>query len=93
VDMCARCALSCICIVQHAHTEAFPHYSLRCLPHHITSFIRDYCRYQSPDKADPTYGGDLEMQQHGIASQPSRSERTSMTTFNRQFTGKHVAFC
>jgi hypothetical protein len=32
------------------------------------------------------------MQQHGIASQPSRSERTSMTTFNRQFTGKHVAY-
>lgn len=48
--------------------------------------------YQAPEKADPTYGGDLEMQQHVTHSpQLAKSDRTSTMTFNRQLTGKRYS--
>lgn len=49
--------------------------------------------YLSPDKADPTYGGDLEMQQHSTPScPPTRSDRTSLNTFTRQHTSTLTPF-
>jgi hypothetical protein len=50
--------------------------------------------YRAPEKADPTYGGDLEMGSMSSSAPPppgqftGRSDRgTSMTTYNRQFSG------